>query len=46
MERNHIVQILKETNWKIEGKNGAALLLDLNPSTLRSRLRKLGIHRP
>ncbi|NLC70682.1 MAG: sigma 54-interacting transcriptional regulator [Desulfuromonadaceae bacterium] len=45
LERDHIVQVLQKTNWRIEGKNGAAALLDLNPSTLRGRMRKYGIHR-
>jgi PAS domain S-box-containing protein len=45
IERDYILQVLEETNWRIEGKKGAALLLDLNPSTLRARLRKLGIKR-
>jgi transcriptional regulator with GAF, ATPase, and Fis domain len=35
MERDYIVQILEETQWKIEGKDGAAAILELNPSTLR-----------
>jgi PAS domain S-box-containing protein len=43
MERNHIFRILDQTRWKIEGRNGAAEILKLNPSTLRSRIRKLGI---
>jgi PAS domain S-box-containing protein len=45
IERDHILQILEQVKWKIEGKNGAAKLLDLNPSTLRSRMRKLGIQK-
>ena len=36
----------KQTGWRIEGKSGAALLIGLNPSTLRGRLRKLGISKP
>ena len=39
-------QVLKQTNWRIEGTHGAANLLGLNPSTLRGRMRKEGIHRP
>ena len=46
VERNHILQILEETNWKISGDNGAATILGLPPSTLRSRMQKLGIKRP
>jgi transcriptional regulator with GAF, ATPase, and Fis domain len=44
-ERNQILKILSETQWHIEGKNGAAAVLGLHPSTLRSRMRKLGIVR-
>ncbi|GMV49928.1 MAG: Formate hydrogenlyase transcriptional activator FhlA [Nitrospirae bacterium] len=46
LERRHIVDILERTNWRIYGEQGAAQLLGLNPETLRSRLRKLGIRRP
>jgi PAS domain S-box-containing protein len=45
LEHDHILQVLKKTGWRIEGKNGAALLLGLNASTLRARMRKLGIAR-
>jgi formate hydrogenlyase transcriptional activator len=44
-ERNHILHALAETNWVIHGKKGAAELLGINPSTLRSRMDKLGIKR-
>ena len=46
LEHDHILQVLHKTNWRVEGKNGAALLLGLNPSTLRARMRKYGIRRP
>jgi transcriptional regulator with GAF, ATPase, and Fis domain len=46
MEKTHIVHVLKDTGWKIEGPNGAAKLLGLHPSTLRNRMKKLGIERP
>ena len=46
MEREYILRALDETSWKIEGKSGAAELLDMNPGTLRSRMKKLGIRRP
>lgn len=46
IERDYIVKILEKTNWRISGKNGAAVILGLNPSTLRGRMRKLGIRRP
>jgi formate hydrogenlyase transcriptional activator len=45
LEQDHILQVLQKTGWRIEGKNGAAVLLDLNPSTLRARMRKYGIRR-
>jgi len=45
LERNHILQALEKTGWRIEGKNGAAAMLGLNPSTLRGRMRKDGIRR-
>src|ERR1043166_574936 len=45
MECDHITQVLRKTGWRIEGKAGAAVLLGLNPSTLRGRIRKHGIHR-
>jgi formate hydrogenlyase transcriptional activator len=46
VERDHIVRILEETRWKVSGKNGASEILGLNPSTLRARMRKLGIRKP
>ena len=46
VERRHIAAVLAQTNWMIEGERGAAKILSLNPSTLRSRMQKLGIKRP
>ena len=46
VERRHIESVLTRTNWMIEGERGAAKMLNLNPSTLRSRMQKLGIKRP
>jgi len=46
VERDHIIRILEECYWRIEGQNGAAKILGLNPNTLRGRMRKLGIRRP
>ena len=46
VERRHIESVLSQTNWMIAGERGAAKILDLNPSTLRSRMQKLGIKRP
>ena len=45
LERDHVLQVLQKTGWRIEGKNGAAILLGLNASTLRARMRKYGIVR-
>ena len=46
IERNHILKILSETRWHIEGKDAAASILGIHPSTLRARINKLGIVRP
>jgi len=46
IERRHITRILQETGWKIDGPGGAAGILGINPSTLRFRMKKLGIVRP
>ena len=45
VECNHILMILQETNWVINGPKGAAQILDLHPNTLRNRMKKLGIGR-
>jgi DNA-binding NtrC family response regulator len=45
-ERNQILKTLSETRWRIEGKDGAAAILGLHPSTLRARMHKLKIIRP
>jgi formate hydrogenlyase transcriptional activator len=45
LERSHILAALKKTSWRVDGPNGAARILNLNPSTLRSRIKKLGIRR-
>ena len=46
MEREHILRILQQTRWRINGPGGAAALLNIHPSTLRFRIKKLGIERP
>jgi transcriptional regulator with GAF, ATPase, and Fis domain len=46
IERSHILRVLEESNWVINGKRGAASVLGLNPDTLRFRMKKLGIKRP
>ncbi len=45
-ERDHIVATLERTSGRVAGEGGAAALLGINPSTLRSRMQKLGIVRP
>ncbi|HMP57968.1 MAG TPA: sigma 54-interacting transcriptional regulator [Gemmatales bacterium] len=44
-DRQHIRAALEQTGWVIDGPRGAARILGLHPNTLRSRLKKLGIHR-
>jgi len=43
VEREHILRVLEQTQWKVSGKNSAAEILGLNRSTLRARMRKLDI---
>jgi DNA-binding NtrC family response regulator len=43
IEREHIIAMLRKTRGVVEGANGAAQLLDMNPSTVRFRMKKLGI---
>ena len=45
LEKKHIISVLEKTYWKISGTGGAASLLKINPETLRSKMRKLGIKR-
>ena len=46
IERSHICRVLEKSGWVVEGPRGAAKSLDLNPNTLRSKMKKLGIRRP
>jgi transcriptional regulator with GAF, ATPase, and Fis domain len=46
LEKDYILQVLRKTDWRIEGADGAARILGINPSTLRGRMRKEGIRRP
>ena len=46
IEKEYIVRILRNTGWRINGHRGAARILGLNPSTLRTRMTKLGIQKP
>ena len=45
-ERLYILKVLKATNWQVKGAHGAAALLGLPPSTLFSRIKRLGLKRP
>jgi transcriptional regulator with GAF, ATPase, and Fis domain len=44
--RQHMLQVLERCGWVIDGEGGAARILGLSPSTLRSRLKRLGLQRP
>jgi transcriptional regulator with GAF, ATPase, and Fis domain len=46
IDRAHIVGVLKDCNWRVKGADNAAERLGLKPSTLRYRMKKLGIRRP
>jgi DNA-binding NtrC family response regulator len=46
VERNHILAVLHQVRWVIDGPAGAARVLGLHPNTLRSRMKKLRIARP
>ena len=45
VEKDHIIETLKKTNWKVSGEKGAAKILGLNATTLEARMKKLGIKR-
>jgi transcriptional regulator with GAF, ATPase, and Fis domain len=44
--REQILRVLKDTGWRVRGAGGAAEILGLRPTTLESRMAKLGIARP
>ena len=46
VERLHITKVLNSTGWKVNGRDGAAEILGLKPSTVFFRMKKLGIKRP
>jgi transcriptional regulator with GAF, ATPase, and Fis domain len=46
LERANLLAALEQAGWKISGKDGAAAMLGLKPSTLNSRMKVLGIKRP
>ena len=45
-QRQHILRVLRQTQWRISGPQGAAKLLGIKRTTLQARMRKLGIKRP
>jgi transcriptional regulator of acetoin/glycerol metabolism len=46
VEKSHIIKVVVRCKWQIEGNDGAAKVLDVHPSTLRFKIKKLGIQRP
>jgi formate hydrogenlyase transcriptional activator len=46
VERQHIIEVMEQTGWRVRGKGGAAEILDIKPTTLESRMQKLHIKRP
>jgi len=45
-ERENLIAVLERAGWKIKGANGAAELLGVKPTTLLSRMKKMGLKRP
>jgi chemotaxis protein methyltransferase CheR len=45
VEKRHIIEALDTTGWQVSGKDGAAEILGINPKTLESMMKKLGIQR-
>jgi transcriptional regulator with GAF, ATPase, and Fis domain len=45
VERNHILHVMDTVGWRVRGEGGAAQILGLKPTTLESRMQKLGIAR-
>ena len=45
-QRAHIIRILERTDWRVRGRGGAAELLEVKPTTLESKMLRLGISRP
>ncbi len=46
LEREHILEVLELTAWRVSGEQGAAKILGMKPTTLQARMKKLGIERP
>ena len=44
--RANLLAILEHTNWKVKGRDGAAEILGVNPTTLLSRMKTMGLKRP
>ena len=44
-EKGHIIEVLELTGWRVSGEKGAARILGMKPTTLESRMQKLGIER-
>jgi formate hydrogenlyase transcriptional activator len=45
-ERDNLLAALRKANWKIKGADGAAELLEVKPTTLKARIKKMGLRRP
>ncbi len=45
VERRHIIEVLEMTSWRVRGERGAAQILGVKPTTLESKMQKLGIKR-
>jgi transcriptional regulator with GAF, ATPase, and Fis domain len=45
-QKNNLLAVLKQTNWRVSGADGAAELLGVKPTTLADRIRTLGIRKP
>jgi formate hydrogenlyase transcriptional activator len=46
VDREHILRVLEQTGWRVQGEGGAAQILGLKRTTLQSRMAKLGIRKP
>ena len=45
-ERKNLMTVLEKTHWRIKGENGAAELLGVKATTLKARIKKMGLRRP
>jgi formate hydrogenlyase transcriptional activator len=45
VEKEHIIEVLNKTGWKVSGEKGAAKILGIKPTTLEARMKKMGIKR-